>query len=538
MKHTTSIEALESRIAPAAVFALSGSVLKITGDANNDTVKVSYSGTVSNTNHILTITGASSGSGSTNGNGIFTISETSAIKSIVINLGNGSNDVTFSNDDGDNFIASISYTGGVAADTLHFEDFNSDAGMMAKLGLGDDVVNFRESTVGVAINTVGFAKDVSIDLGGGNNQITTTASGAGTHAPSLEFHGALTITGGNGSDAINLGVDLSSVIGFMNTNVLVGKTLTFNGGKGANDFNVFGTDITLGKTTLKSADLLAGFTPSIIGSASATITAGSLTVAAPANATNSFDLEAPTIKVSGGISYAGGAAADTVNIGTVSGSLSTIIAGKIGVTNGAGTNITKIGSLATPGTLFVTGALALTGGIGSDTLAIHSTSGSISGGVSTTLGAGASNVSVAGSGLIIAGLTVKTSGVGSAADTLTLSGLISTKAISATLGAGAATVKIDDIIALDKFTLNTGAGGSTINIETDAAFTGASTFFKAANIISGIGADALTIGSATSVTFLSSLTAKLGLLEVNGTNTSNITGTFLPGFSSVVTGNN
>lgn len=521
MKHTTSIEALESRIAPAAVFALSGSVLKITGDSGADTVGVTYSGTGGA--HLLTISGAT-------GTALNT-TQTAAITSIVIALGDGANTVTLSTGSGDNCSAAISYTGGIGADTLNLEDFASTSGLVAKLGLGNDRVDLREGTGMVQVNQIVFGKDVSIDLGAGNDSITTTLPGAGTHAPTLDFQGALTITGGDGNDTISLGVTATNKAA-----VSVGKMLTFNGGKGTNDFDVFGTDVTLGKTTIKSADLLAGFTPSIVGTSSVTISAGGLTVAAPANATNSFDLEAPSIKVSGGVSYAGGAAADTVNIGTVSGSLSSIIVGKVGISNGAGSNITKIGSLATPGTLYVTGAVAVTGGIGSDTLAIHSTSGAISGGVSAILGAGASDVSVIGSGLYIGGLTVKAADIAAATDTLTLSGFVSNKAISATLGAGAATVKIDDIVAQDKFTLSTGAGGGTIDIETDAAFTGASTFFGAASITAGLGADLVTIGSATPAIFLSTLKVNLGLLDTVTPNTSNITGTFLPGISAVVTG--
>ena len=502
------IESLESRIAPASLLSvtLENGVLSIKGsasanDADNlqlDLSKIGSDALLS----ILNTGGKVKFGGSELSELKLTKAQTDSIKSIQIDLGDGTNSTVFTSDSGASLSDPITYIGGSGADTLTFgsdtKAFATTGNFTALLKTGNDRVIFTHDAQ-LGGNTL-------LDLGQGDDSVLTEASSLNTGS-ALAFKN-LSILGGDGNDSVALGLKTTT-----NKNLSVSGALRVDAGKGANDVSLFGNTVSLGNTTIKSSALDKDFDVSLSAAQKLTLN-GSLDVTASGaetGQTNEFKLEAPSIQVSGNVSYRGGAGADAVTVGTEATSLQTLIGGGVTVKNGGGNNTTAIGNLNAA--LAVAKSVSVTGDSQNDSLSIQAASGALAGGVSAALGKGANSVDISSNGqLTVAGLKLSSNSAANEADSLNLRGVELSGALSAALGAGVSTVNIAQVIAHGSFSLNTGAGNDVVNVETDGGV-GASTFYGNTLINTGLGSDKVTLGgdsAANKAVFMNGLSVDLG----------------------------
>jgi hypothetical protein len=201
---------------------------------------------------------------------------------------------------------------------------------------------------------------------------------------------------------------------------------------------------------------------------------------------------------------------------TFAGSANTTVAGAFMVTGGTGNDsvdlsstnlVAKKGIFADlgDGANMVSGtflglkskSLSITTGAGADTVSVNGT-GSV-GPLTLHLGDGnnAATITDGPGTLLAASIDFLSASAAANTDSLTLSGLQVTGKFTGTFGAGASTVKIDDSVFASLFTLMTGDGADVVKLDTTD--TGSATFFeKAVTINLGVGADAITLGGATS----------------------------------------
>lgn len=502
------IESLESRIAPASLLSvtLENGVLSIKGsasanDADNlqlDLSKIGSDALLS----ILNTGGKVKFGGSELSELKLTKAQTDSIKSIQIDLGDGTNSTVFTSDSGASLSDPITYIGGSGADTLTFgsdtKAFATTGNFTALLKTGNDRVIFTHDAQ--------FGGNTLLDLGQGDDSVLTEASALNTGS-ALAFKN-LSILGGDGNDSVALGLKTTN-----NKNLSVSGALRVDAGKGANDVSLFGNTVSLGNTTIKSSALDKDFDVSLSAAQKLTLN-GSLDVTASGaetGQTNEFKLEAPSIQVSGNVSYRGSAGADAVTVGTEATSLQTLIGGGVTVKNGGGNNTTAIGNLNAA--LAVAKSVSVTGDSQNDSLSIQAASGALAGGVSAALGKGANSVDISSNGqLTVAGLKLSSNSAANEADSLNLRGVELSGALSAALGAGVSTVNIAQVIAHGSFSLNTGAGNDVVNVETDGGV-GASTFYGNTLINTGLGSDKVTLGgdsAANKAVFMNGLSVDLG----------------------------
>lgn len=502
------IESLESRIAPASLLSvtLENGVLSIKGsasanDADNlqlDLSKIGSDALLS----ILNTGGKVKFGGSELSELKLTKAQTDSIKSIQIDLGDGTNSTVFTSDSGASLSDPITYIGGSGADTLTFgsdtKGFATTGNFTALLKTGNDRVIFTHDAQ--------FGGNTLLDLGQGDDSVLTEASALNTGS-ALAFKN-LSILGGDGNDSVALGLKTAN-----NKNLSVSGALRIDAGKGANDVSLFGNTVSLGNTTIRSSALDKDFDVSLSAAQKLTVN-GSLDVTASGaetGQTNEFKLEAPSIQVSGNVSYRGSAGADAVTVGTEATSLQTLIGGGVTVKNGGGNNTTAIGNLNAA--LAVAKSVSVTGDSQNDSLSIQAASGALAGGVSAALGKGANSVDISSNGqLTVAGLKLSSNSAANEADSLNLRGVELSGALSAALGAGVSTVNIAQVIAHGSFSVNTGAGNDVVNLETDGG-AGASTFYGNTLINTGLGSDKVTLGgdsAANKAVFMNRLSVDLG----------------------------
>lgn len=485
----TSIESLESRIAPASLLnvSLSKGVLSITGSTSSldvDNLRLDLAKVGSDA--LLRI--ANTGGNLRFGGDVMeelelTKSEMSSLKSISIDLGAGANSAVFTIDTGTSLNAPIAYRGGIGADTLTFgsdtKSFTTPKDFTASLGGGNDRVIFTHDSR--------FDGNTTLDLGAGDDALLTETAGPNT-SPVLSFTN-LTVLGGDGNDSLALGLQSDN-----NRDLNISGALTVDAGKGANDVSLFGNNVLIGTTTLQSKARDKDFDVSI-SAAQRLAASGSISVAtsgAEPGQTNEFRLEAPSILISGRVVYTGGAGADAVAVGTESSSVQTIISGSVSVNNGDGNNSTAIGQ--SNAALAVGATISVTGGNQADNLTVLAASGAVNSGVGATLGKGANAVSIRSDGQFNVGrLGISSRSSAAEADSLSLRGVVLNGYLNATLGEGNSTVDIAQVTALGFFTLRTGAGNDIVQIDSDGR-AGASTFFRPVILSLGDGADKLQIG--------------------------------------------
>jgi hypothetical protein len=502
------IESLESRIAPASLLSvtLENGVLSIKGSASaNDADNLQLDLSKIGSDALLSILNTG-GKVKFGGNELselkLTKAQTDSIKSIKIDLGDGTNSTVFTSDSGASLSDPITYIGGSGVDTLTFgsdtKGFATTGNFAALLKTGNDRVIFTHDAQ-LGGNTL-------LALGEGDDSVLTEASALNTGS-ALAFKN-LSILGGDGNDSVALGLKTTN-----NKNLSVSGALRIDAGKGANDVSLFGNTVSLGNTTIKSSALDKDFDVSLSAAQKLTLN-GSLDVTASGaetGQTNEFKLEAPSIQVSGNVSYRGGAGADAVTVGTEATSLQTLIGGGVTVKNGGGNNTTAIGNLNAA--LAIGKSVSVTGDGQSDSLSIQAASGALAGGVSAALGKGANSVDISSNGqLTVAGLKLSSNSAANEADSLNLRGVELSGALSAALGAGVSTVNIAQVIAHGSFSVNTGAGNDVVNLETDGG-AGASTFYGNTLINTGLGSDKVTLGgdsAANKAVFMNRLSVDLG----------------------------
>jgi len=502
------IESLESRIAPASLLSvtLENGVLSIKGSASAndaDNLQLDLSKIGSDTLlSILNTGGKVKFGGSELSELKLTKAQTDSIKSIRIDLGDGTNSTVFTSDSGTSLSDPITYVGGSGTDTLTFgsdtKAFASSGNFSALLKTGNDRVIFTHDTQ-LGGNTL-------LDLGRGDDAILTEAAALSTGS-ALSFKN-LSILGGDGNDSVALGLKTTN-----NKDLSVTGALRIDAGKGANDVSLFGNNVSLGNTTIKSLAKDKYFDVALSAAQKLTVK-GSLDVTASGVETgqaNEFKLEAPSIQVSGNVAYRGSAGADAVTVGTEATSLQTLIGGAVTVKNGGGNNTTAIGQFNA--SLAIAKSISVTGDNQSDSLSIRAASGALAGGVSAALGKGANSMDISSNGqMTVAGLKLSSASAANEADSLTLRGVEISGALSAALGAGVSTVNIAQIIAHNSFSLKTGAGNDIVNVETNGG-AGASTFYGNTVIQTGLGSDTVTLGgdsAANKAVFMDRLSVDLG----------------------------
>jgi hypothetical protein len=516
------IESLESRIAPASLLSvtLENGALAIKGSASaNDADNLQLDLSKIGSNALLSIlnAGGKVKFGGTEFSELkLTKAQTDSIKSIRIDLGDGTNSTVFTSDSGASLSDPITYVGGSGTDTLTFgsntKAFATTGNFSALLKTGNDRVIFTHNTQ-LGGNTL-------IDLGQGNDAILTQAAALNTGS-ALSFKN-LSILGGDGNDSVALGLKTTN-----NKDLSVTGALRIDAGKGANDVRLFGNNVSLGNTTIKSLAKDKDFDVSLSAAQKLTVN-GSLDVTASGAETfrtNEFKLEAPSIQVSGNVSYRGGAGADAVTVGaeatprlpiiiaagTEATSLQTLIGGGVTVKNGGGNNTTAIGNLNAA--LAIGKSVSVTGDSQSDSLSIRAASGALAGGVSAALGKGTNSMDVSSKGqLTVAGLKLSSNSAANEADSLNLCGVELSGALSAALGAGVSTVNIAQVIAHGSVSVNTGAGNDIVNVETDGG-AGASALYGNTVIQTGLGSDTVTLGgdsAANKAVFMNGLSVDLG----------------------------
>ena len=394
MRTISSIEALESRIAPAGVFvdattlstSLIGGVLKVGPKLANTAVEISVEQL---------------------SNGDFLITDLA-----------GDNDLEVTADF-TGTVASISITTGTGDDTIHVVlggDTALRGGVTIATGTGDDIVGFNGGTLRGALSvTAKGPAEITVDssveatsikgavkiaqvggsfvLGTGSEAGSVTAAGA----RDFEFHGStrgpvtlsnalaaasyavsggatvggnLTIAGGIGGDLVDIAD--SFVRGFLAVNLGAGNNV-LTVGAGA---SVHG---------IAKISALAGDDTVTIGSAagSGPVFASNVSVSlGEAIAGNAFS--ALSGIYSAGLSYKGGSGVDTVNIGATP-----VIWGALKITGGNGANNVTVGGF---GQLV---SFSYAGGTGVDTVTLTGAgSGFLTG--AATLGAGADSLTILG----------------------------------------------------------------------------------------------------------------------------------------------
>ena len=392
MRTISSIEALESRIAPAGVFvdattlstSLIGGVLKVGPKLANAAVEISVEQL---------------------SNGDFLVSDLA-----------GDNDLE-TTADLTGSVASISITTGTGDDTIHVVlggDTALRGGVTIATGTGDDIVGFNGGTLRGALSiTAKGTADITVDssmeatsikgavkiaqvggsfvVGAGSEAGSVTAAGAtdfgfhgsargpltfsnGLAAASYAVGGAvggnLTISGGVGGDLVDL------------ADVFVRGFLAVNLGAGNNALTVGAGASVHGIAKITA---LAGDDSVTIGSAlgSGPVFASNLSVAlGEAVSGNAFSVLGGIY--SAGLSYKGGTGADTVSIGATP-----VIWGALKITGGNGANNVTVGGF---GQLV---SFSYAGGTGVDTVTLTGAgSGFLTG--AATLGAGADSLTILG----------------------------------------------------------------------------------------------------------------------------------------------
>lgn len=519
MKITHSLEALETRIAPAGIVAVdyneATGELTLTGDGASNAIDIfqvakgvfriegrddSATGTSTSINEV--------------GNGGDTIQK---LTRLTLNMGAGDDEIDLSNLEG---LKGLVVDLGSGADSLDAYNVSSRGDVRITTGSGADVVEFSgrstsikgdltindsegglEFELGAAATSI--RGQISFNGGTGDDILTTRTEtnltvtrgilfdGGASGANSLDLGNQGTIRigksgsgqsvsfmGGVGTDSISIGA---------NTVALKGS-VEMNGGDGADLLDIDGQRVTVGKSS-------AGLSVQLLGG----------------NGLDEMDLQGASFRTAGSLRFDGGGDADYFDFTNVQ---ALTVRGSVQVNGGAGQDIFEMDS----GKLSITGGITFDGGTEADSFTIEA-DGKIKGSVSILMGAadeGVQAVEVAGfsglsSGLKIqGGLTVDAIGA-TAMDVFRLTNVAISKAVSLSFGNGVSDVDIDNLSAAAAVTINTAGGADDLRIETDAVY-GISQFRQSATISMGDGDDLLRIGKDSR----NNRVAILGTLSVDG----------------------
>lgn len=548
---STAIEALEGRVAPAAVFvdatsltaSLSSGVLKIVPKVANSSVEV-HATQLANGDFLIA---DAAGDADLE----LTADLTGTVSQLNIALGSGDDviDVALLGDSG--FKGGLIINSGAGDDTVTISDgllkgpLNITATGAADIHVGTGALDIKGA---VNISQLGgnfalgeLAKVGSLTARGatdfllagssfGAATLTGTATsgpvsfsiGAGS-APSL-IKGALTVNGTaaddqvefakvvvNGALTVNLGAGTNSITADIGA-IVHGTTRLLSGlgstsitlGSLAGSGPSFDGAVTIAGTSTADVKVLSGHFHNTLaisgGAADDSLTIGSTTTAGPEiSGRTTVGLAGATVAniasilsghFHGGLIVSGNTANDTVTLGSSTSAPS--VHGATVLSVGAGTNTVNVVS----GSYF--GGLVFAGGAGDDTLTIGSGSSSPSffGRVTASLGAAVgTNSFTATSGTFAAGLTFN-GGLNNDAVSITSAAVLEGDLI-VNLGAGTNAANIDTFSNLNRFVYLGGAGVDTVTLAGNGAG------YLVGVVILGDGIDSLTVAPTAGSFFLS-----------------------------------
>lgn len=515
MKPVLCIEALESRIAPAAVVTLSlsaaGKLTVTTEDGSSPDMNISSdtAGGVTtyylqglNTVEDTTFKLGKSPTGITLGTSTVTDDYATivGIKSIAINFGDGKNAVSLGNG-----VYGLSVPG-----DLSIIGGNGDGERIQVGALGNGVTVGKAFTVKLnggsdsldflGTGTSSFGK-TTIDLGKGTNDAPKTLGTNNTST--LTFTDALTITSG--------GADTKIELGFAGGSVSVAKNLMVNTASGDNTIKILGADVNVtGNLALTTKGKAVGRTNTVEIKGDTSLNVGGGVTIKGNPFSNDVSINSGNILVGRGVTITGGADNDTVVINPTIGK----ITGKVSVKGGKGANVTTLAS-GVDLNGFLVGSVSVTGVDNFDKVVIDKVT--VDDNVSFLLGTGSSEVVVKNADFD--GFTIKATGAEGTTDQLTIDHLDTVLAASFTYGAGDSTVNIAAYTAFANFTLKTGNGTNAMNISASAG-AGLSKFHGKTSITGGTGNDTVVIG-VDGIADAGEFDAKLAIALGKGTDTVN-----------------
>lgn len=526
----SSIECLESRIAPAGLVTVTfvGGILTISGaDGADHNIEIVKTGTSS-----FRVDGNATGIDDV---AINSKSYRGTLNHVVIEGGTGADTFELTNLSP----KSLNFNGGAGVDSLVTNNLRTKAAAQVNIDLGADTgsVNFMGTSTLIH-------GPLNLDLGDGGTALfsstTTTidnnvtiAGGLGSDTVSITsnstlFQRALTFTGDAADDSFSVTGKVFDVRGFV----------TMEGGAGANvfsfgaDSNRFGRTSAAGLVDVKLGEgagtlNFLGNTTRILGELrvdlgtgggsahlkSATVRNDVMVFGGAGNDTLEFEGSTSLAK---GLSFFGDIGDDALS---ATGSLFSV-KGDTSMDGGTGAgvfdlNVTKV-ALAD---------VAFRGGISNDIFSIVA-DGTIAGNFSVQMGLdgiGISSTTLQSKTGIANGLkfsgAVSIDMLGATVDVLTIANIQVAKSFTAQTGEGVSTVTISKLNVKGNITLRTGAGADAVNIdnissqnlyidteigadelriERNALIAGTSSVRGFAKIVTGIGADQIRIGDATS----------------------------------------
>ncbi len=526
-----TIEALESRIAPAGIVAITydaiTGILTLAGDASANDVSIAKTG--ASTHRILGLGGTD-----------LTVNTVPTPIAGLADIGK---------------ITSITFNGGASADTLALQGIinltsltlNGDAGLdtFTTTGLGvKGVTNLDLGADGGSASFQGdtiFGGEVIVNYGGGGT-VTAPAGGA------IVFKGALTLNGGAGADVFTLGT----------TSAVLGKGVKFNGSGGANELNLGSTVTTVAKSATGKAVLFDGGASAdtlTISGARATFLGpiefngglgGNTFAATPSTArvdgelkvtgdagADDFSWASASVTIKGPVKLELGAAGVGDNTAAFSGA-SVVLASTLTVIGGGGSDLLNLGGPLSTDSFSVKGAVTVTqgngsnkvaaaasvlaagagfkvtGGVDDDAVDLTSALTGVLGKFEVSLGDGANSFSI-GSQLATFGSDLAvTNGDGGGILDFGATKLKVAGAVTVNTGVGDDSVNvIASSISIGKaLTINTGDGGDSVNMATDGTVKGDVTI----DLGIGAGSQFLDLGGNSSVAGNLKLGAKLTVL--------------------------
>lgn len=491
--HSSTIEALESRIAPAGVVAITydaiTGVLGLAGDADANSISITKTG--ANTHRI-------EGTGGTT----LTINGDAAAVPEIADIGK---------------IISLTFNGAAGADTLSVVGLKTLNTLTVNGEAGDDSLSVEDVVVkGAAIFDFGtdggeltlrgddvFGVDLTVNYGANGGEVLAE------QGSTLVVKGAVVLNGGAGADQFTLQA----------TSAVLTKGVKFTAGEGVNELNLASTIATVGKSVtgksvqfdgggaadklkiggarvafLGSIEFNAGAGANSVEATSAAVRVdGSLIVNGGANA-DAFSWASANTNIKGAVTLAlgngdntaifsgasvvlgslltvsGGAGADTLNLGAASSTDSVTVKGAVDVTPGNGSN-----KVVAEGAVLSLGAgFKFAGGTDDDDVEILNVISGVKGNLDVTLGDGVSTFFVLGSQATFGANVLVTSGDGGGILNFTANKLKAAGTVTVTTGAGDDSLEIVGALIDFKKTLaiTTGDGGDIVNISGDGSVKG------------------------------------------------------------------
>jgi hypothetical protein len=470
------LEMLEGREVPAGLLTatFASGILKISGDTASNTLTIHQ-----NADGRLTLT-TDIGTGlKVNGNAVsgFMGHTLSAPVSggVFINMGDGSDSLTFSGLNADiDLPSTLSINGGAGNNLVRFDQGVTVSGNATiSNGLGLDTLHFYDE--------VTFLGKLTINNGNGGSLLD------GNTSTVLYVANVLGLTNGTGKDEIDLAMAQKVTLGGLalkngsdtdgsDTDLSPVQSLTINGNMTITN-GAGNDDVDIGDLT------------------QFTKITGAVTIANGAGSNHTDFVGTESLEVIGAVHITGGAGVDYAHFGMMSKAVS--FGSNITINLGSGFN--GIGMYAQEA-LSVKGNITITGGADADDIDLFTTQdGMVGGAVKVSLGTGqntfearAENGQTLTFGKTLTYLSSSTIGQGNFVE---LHSVKVNGVSTITTGAGNDFITIDDGTFNGKFNLNTNAGSDQVFIEQNTSWTGHTQFNQAVSIKTGANDDSVKIAS-------------------------------------------